>query len=116
MRVLILAGAMLAAGATLAVADPAPAPATAPVPVTTPAATAPAPAPATTASAEDAKKKARDQQVICEEELDTGSRLHKHRICMTRADRDKKQQDARDAMQGVFDTERGVLPPKQGIN
>lgn len=87
------AAALFAAGLTIsAFAETPPAP---------PAPPAPPTAPAEPADPEQAKKDAYDNEVICRTEDETGTRLRKTKICMTRKEWRQGSQDAQDAVSAM---------------
>jgi Flp pilus assembly protein CpaB len=61
--------------------------------------------------AEDAKK--RDNQVVCKSTLNTGSRVHRTRVCMTRWEKKIEEERARrdtDAIRSRSQPEGGPTP------
>ncbi len=70
----------------------------------------PAPAAQPEVDPEQAKQDAFDNEVICRTEDETGSRLRKKKICMTRKEWLSSAQDAQDATSGL---QRSGVPPKQ---
>src|ERR1700761_7820335 len=58
---------------------------------------------------EEGKRMAKDAEVVCFNDLDTGSHLRRTRVCMTRAERDQRQKEGGDAMDAMKDAGRQPL-------
>jgi hypothetical protein len=74
------------------------------------------PAAAQAKSPEEAKRMARDAEIVCFNDLDTGSHLRRTRVCMTRAQRDQRQKEAGDAMDAIKEAGRTPFPCMPGTS